>query len=157
MLTGRGIQAGVRQSEPLHRSTANDMGFDDFLDIRVAHSAIPDGVRINDDVGSMLALVEAARLIRADAAFQPPLGQFLFEEFLQPTFGERIATSPRMSRWALVSADENMLLECRHQVTTFSEIKFSAASSASQIPSKSTKYPCTSMPGSANLRFAAAS
>jgi hypothetical protein len=63
----------------------------------------------------VLALIEAAGLICADAAFQSTLGEFPLEELLQPGFGGRIATSAGMARRALVSADEDVSFEFRHE------------------------------------------
>jgi hypothetical protein len=100
------------------------MRFDDFLDIRLAYSAVPHRVGIDDNIGPVLALIEAARLIRADSAFQSTLSQLLLEEFLQPRFGERIAASPWMSGRTVVSADENVLLEWWHQAVARALISF---------------------------------
>ena len=117
MLTGSRVEAGIRQPEPFHWFAADDVRFDDLLDIGFGDVPVPDGVWIDNEVGAVLALVEAARLIGAHSSFQSTLGQFLFEKFLQLRLGQRIAASPRMARWALVSAHEDMFFELRHQAT----------------------------------------
>jgi len=81
------VQAGICQSKPFYRLAANDVGFDDLFDICLGDVPVPDCVGVNDEVGAMFALVEAAGLIGTYFPFQSALGQFLFEEFLQ--FGFR--------------------------------------------------------------------
>jgi len=41
---------------------------DDFVGVFGFHSAIPNGIGVDDDSGSVFALVKAARLVDADAA-----------------------------------------------------------------------------------------
>jgi len=160
------VEAGIGEPKPLDRLPANNVRLDNFLHIRFGNVPIPDRIRIHDDVRPMLALIEAAGLIRPYFALQPTLGELLLKQFLQLGLCLRIAASPRMPRRALVSTDEDMLFEFRHQATVATRGTLAAPGCAvpvwvspipaSQIPSKSTKYPCTSMPGIAALRLAAA-
>ena len=139
MLTTRGIQAGVGQAEPFHRSAANNVRLNNLLDIRLGHSAIPYRIWINNDVGAVLALIETSSLIGANLALQPALSQFLLEQLLQFGLRKWIAASPRMPRWTLVSADKDVFLKFRHQATVRTGTVSSASRPASQMPSKSTK------------------
>src|SRR5579871_4220149 len=143
VLARRSVQTLVGEAQTLDRLAADDVRLDDFVDIGLGDMAVPDGVGIDHDVGPVLTLIEAAGLVGAHATFESTLGQLLLEEFLQPGFGERIAASARMACRALVPADEDMLFELRHQATVAAFSSSAVAISASQIPSKSTKYPWT--------------
>jgi len=116
MFAGCGVQAGVRQAEALDRLAAEDVGLDNLVDVGLGDVAVPDCVRVDDDVRAVLALIEAARMIGADFAFEAALGEFLLEEFLQIGFRGGIAASTRMARRALVAADENMFFELGHEL-----------------------------------------
>src|SRR5215472_8711945 len=122
---------------------------------QAARAAVPDGFGINDDVGTVLALVEASGLVRADTAFESALGQLLLEEFLQAGFGLGIAASAGMACGTLVAADEDVMFEFGHQTIVAGLTSSVLATSASQMPSKSTKYPSISISGIATLRLAA--
>jgi hypothetical protein len=43
---------------------------DNFIDVGCGHAAVPDSFRINDDIGTVLALVKASSLVRADATLE---------------------------------------------------------------------------------------
>jgi hypothetical protein len=117
MLASLRVQARIGQPQPLDRLPAKNMRLDNLRDIRLGDVSIPNRIRINDHIRSVLALVEAARLIRPHAPLQPVLSQFLLEKLLQFAFGLRIATSPRMAHRTLVSADKNVFLEFWYQAT----------------------------------------
>ena len=68
--TGRGVQAVVVQAEAFDRLSADDVGVNDFVDVGLGDRAIPDGVRINHDIWTVLALVQASGLVGTDAAFE---------------------------------------------------------------------------------------
>jgi hypothetical protein len=114
VFAGFGIQAGVGQAKALDRVSTDSVRIDNLVDVRFGDMAIPDGLGINDDGGSVLTLIEASRLVGAHASRQSALGEFLLEELLQFGFGGRIAAASGIARRALVSADEDMLFEFRH-------------------------------------------
>ena len=91
---------------------------DDLIDVGFGDVTIPDGVGIDHDVWSVLALIEAAGLIGANSSFQVALGQFLLEQFLQIGFGGGIAASAGMAGRSLVSANKDMFLEFRHPLSS---------------------------------------
>ena len=115
MLTTVRIDAGIFQSEPLHWSPAHNVRFHNLVDIGHGHAAIPDSFGINHHIGPVLALVEAAGLVRAYSSLQPPLCQFLLESLLQLGLADGIATSSRMSGRTDVSAHKNVALELGHR------------------------------------------
>jgi hypothetical protein len=134
-----GVEAGVRQAEALDRFPTEDVRLNDFLDIRLGDGSVPNGVRVNHKVRPVLALIEAAGLIGPNFPLQAALGQLLFKELLQARFTLRVTTSSRMTCRALVPAHEDVFLKFWHQATVCTCVPSAAASSASQIPSKSTK------------------
>jgi len=95
---------------------AHDVGFDDFVHVCLGDVSIPDGVRVNDQVRAVLALIEAPSLVSPHLPFQAALGQLLLEELLQFRLPAGITTSPRMSRRTLVAANEDVLLELWHGI-----------------------------------------
>jgi len=163
MFAGFCVQAGIRQAKALDRLAADNVRLHNLLDIGFGDVPVPDGVGVDDEVGAMLTLIETAGLIGTHFSLESALGEFLFEELLQFGLCQRIAASPRMTRRTLVSADEDVFVEFWHQATVAISVasavpilaSISASISASQMPSKSTKYPCTSTPGIAARRLAA--
>jgi hypothetical protein len=87
MLTVFCIEARFGEPKPFHGLPPDDVRLDDFIHIDFGDVAIPDCVRIDHDVWSMLALIEAAGLIGANLAFQAALGELLFEQLLQLGIG----------------------------------------------------------------------
>lgn len=69
MLAGGGVDAAVSENEALDGAAFDEVGLDDLGNIRRSDAAVPDGFRIDDDAGPVLALVEAAGLVDADRIF----------------------------------------------------------------------------------------
>ena len=114
MFADRSIQACVCESQSLDWSSADNVGLNDFVHIGFAHVPVPDRFRIDHDVRSVLALVEASGLVRPHSPLQSAFGEFLLEELLQPGFGGGIAAASRMACRSLVATDENVVLELGH-------------------------------------------
>jgi hypothetical protein len=55
------------------------VGFDYFFDIGFGDVSVPDCIRVDHNVGTVFALIEAAGLIGADSPLQPVFCQFLLE------------------------------------------------------------------------------
>ena len=110
------VQARICQPQPLDGFAAENMGLNNLFDVGLGDVSVPNCVWINDDIRTVFALIEAARLIGADFTLQSALGQLLLKQFLQPGFRLRITASAGMARWTLVSADENVLFEFGHEV-----------------------------------------
>lgn len=71
MLTTSGVEAMICSHQPLDRFSANDVGFDDFVNIVGCYASIPDRVWIDHNVGTMFALIETTGLIRPHFPFKP--------------------------------------------------------------------------------------
>jgi len=116
MLASFRVQATIGQSQTLDRLSADNVRLDDFVDVGFGDVAVPDGIRVNHDVGAVLALIETSGLIGADATFQSASSELLFEELLQARFGSGVAASARMACGALVSTNKNVAFEFGHCV-----------------------------------------
>jgi hypothetical protein len=79
MGTSLAIDAGIRQPQPLYRTAADDMLLNDLLNVAWMNLAIPDGFRIDHDHRSVLALVKATGVIRADPVLESSLFQGILE------------------------------------------------------------------------------
>jgi hypothetical protein len=93
------------------------MGLDDLIHIGYADMGVPHGFRIDDQVRTVFALIEAAGFIRPHPVLETTLRQLLFEHPLQFTLPVRITTSPWMSFGPLIRAYEKVLLKLRHHST----------------------------------------
>jgi hypothetical protein len=115
MLAGRGVEAGIGQPQPFDGFSFDDVGLNDFFHVRLGDVSIPDCFRIKHHGRPVFALIQTAGLVRAYFPFHSKRREFLLEELLQVSIGLGIAASPRMSRWPLVSANENVTFKFRHQ------------------------------------------
>ena len=114
------VQTLVTQAQSIHGASADDVRFDNLIDIRLGHISIPDRIWIHNDIWAVLALIEAARLICANASLEPTGGELLFKQLLQPGFSEGIAASAGMPRGTLVSTNKDMSLKFCHQTAAAS-------------------------------------
>lgn len=115
VLAAHSIYAGLRRHQSLDWLAAENVGLDDFVDIVQRNPPVPHCVRINHDIRTMLALVEASGLICPHFSFKPERAKLLFESLMQFSFAVRIAARAGLSRRTLISANENMLLKFRHE------------------------------------------
>ncbi len=63
MLTEFSIEAVIAQSQPLDWLSADDVRIDDLVHVGFSDMAVPDCIRINDNVRAVLALIQTAGLI----------------------------------------------------------------------------------------------
>ena len=68
MRAGFGVDAFLWEAETLDGAAANEVFFDDDGSVFRLDAAVPHGFRVDDDCGTVFALVEAARLVDAHAA-----------------------------------------------------------------------------------------
>jgi hypothetical protein len=67
------IDASVGEHQSLDWPASDNVGVDDFLDVRGRDAAVPDGIRINDEVGAVLTLVQTPGLVGSDFPLQSSL------------------------------------------------------------------------------------
>ncbi len=63
-----GVDAGGRKLKPRHGLAADKMTSNDFLAVRRLHKPVPDVGRVHHGDGAVLALIQAAYLLHANAA-----------------------------------------------------------------------------------------
>jgi hypothetical protein len=105
---GGGVHALIGQAKALDGPAAEDVALHDFVHIGLRHTAVPHGIRVDDNGRTVLALVQTTRFVGADTLAQSALGQRLLEGFLQVIVRIRIAAAPRMARLPLIAADEDV-------------------------------------------------
>ena len=71
---------------------------DDFVDVGLGDAAVPDVLGIDHDGRALLALIETAGLVGADAPVDAALGERLLEGLLQRFRSGRIAAAARRGR-----------------------------------------------------------
>lgn len=117
MFAGECVETLFLQHQPFHRLPADYVRRDDLIHVVQRNTAIPDRFGIDDHVRPVLALVQTSGLVCAYFAFKAEFGKLLLEARLQFRLAARIAAPARMSRWAYVSAYENVPLKFRHSST----------------------------------------
>ncbi len=85
------VQALFRNNQSLDRLVADNVRFDDFVDVADGHAAVPNPFWINDDCWTMFALIKAPGFVCAHKGFDVPLRQLQFEDAMQFTVAARIA------------------------------------------------------------------
>ena len=73
------VEARVRQHKSLSRLSAYDVRLDNLIHISESDPAVPNSIRIDDEIRAMLALIKATRLIGPYSSFKATLRQLLFE------------------------------------------------------------------------------
>ena len=104
----------IWHEESFDKLSLDDVTLHDFLDVRLGGHSVPDAFRIDDDAGSLSAIVQAPRFIRADDSFQvQPLG-LLLETSMQGFRTEFGATAARVVGLPFIRTDENVSLIACH-------------------------------------------
>jgi hypothetical protein len=111
-----GIQAGIRDQEPLDWAISENVRFNDFLNITQGDVSIPDSFGVNHDVRAMLALIETSCLVGAHLTLQSATRQSPLERLVQFTGSGWVARATGIFRRPLVGTNKNVLLELRHKV-----------------------------------------
>ncbi len=106
------IQTGVGDTQPFNGPAAYEMLADDFGCIFRFDVAVPDSFWVNDDCGSMLALVKTARLVDAHAGAEAcGLGQLLqLRVELALAVGGAGGTGRALGTH--IGADKDMMFKC---------------------------------------------
>jgi hypothetical protein len=111
-----GVEDGVGNDQTRYRRAADDVGVDDFVDVLGLNASIPDCFGVNHDCWAQFTLVEAAGFVGAHI-FNATLSQLSFEQALQFALAGGVAATARVACFALVHADENVLVEFRHSLS----------------------------------------
>lgn len=129
MRAGLGVEAFFGQAEALDRAAADEVLIDDFGGVFGADVTVPDGLRVDDDGGAVLALVEAAGLVDADARREAGgLGQLL-NGGVELSFAVGVAGGARGILGTGVGADKDMAFK-RGQAVLLRALHAAAARSS---------------------------
>jgi hypothetical protein len=112
--TNLSVKARVGEEKALDGATMQQVLTDNLRNIFYVDEAVPNGLRIDDHDGAMLALVETAGFIGADLALQPCVLNGVLEssfELLAATSGTAGAAGIFVP---LVGADKDMSLKLCH-------------------------------------------
>jgi hypothetical protein len=116
MRAGIGVNAGFRQPKTANRTAVNQMLLDDLIDVAGADVAVPDRLGIDDNNGSVLALIEAAGLVGADFVLQAGILDGVFEGGLEVFGAVGKAAGPGGRFIPFVVADEEVVFKERHLI-----------------------------------------
>src|ERR1700730_8747799 len=75
----RHVKAGVRQHESVNRLSAYDVRLDNLIHIAESDPAVPNSIRIDEEIRAGLALIKATRLIGPYLSLKSTFRQLLFE------------------------------------------------------------------------------
>ena len=114
MLACWSIDAVISQPQSLYRNAPGDVRFDDLSYVLRANAAIPDLVRINHDVRSVLTLIQAAGFVGANACLKVARRNRLLEGSVQIGVAAGIATRPRAPRLTPIRTNKDMVFEVSH-------------------------------------------
>ena len=100
--------------QAFHQFSLDHVSFHNFRDVGFIADPIPDALRINDDAGTIFAMIQAPGLVGTDDAFEAKALNFLLEECVKLR-GTVIGTAPsRVTLGPLINANEDMMLESAH-------------------------------------------
>src|SRR5579885_1300159 len=105
----------ARHEESLDDLPPDDVPLHDLGHVRLAADPVPDAFGIDDHARAVLAVVEAAGLVRADRALESQPLDFLLEEGLQALRALVRAAAARVVLGTLVNADEDMVRVGGHE------------------------------------------
>ena len=114
MLASRRVYALLFHPQPLHWHAADDVRLHDLSHVFWLHASVPDGLRIDDYIRTMLALVEASCLIRTHGRFQTSRSDRVFESLVQLSAAAWIAAPPRTSRLPLIGTYKDVVSKSWH-------------------------------------------
>jgi hypothetical protein len=134
-----GVHTGVGQAEAFHRAAIDQVLLHDLSGIIGLHVAIPNRLGIDDDRGTVFALVEAQGLIDADSVAETGRFRELLQLGVQLALAVSCARGPRSTFRADVMADEDVVLERWQMVPPSPDYRFGAPQPAGRF--RMTNFP----------------
>ena len=110
------VQARVGNAQALHRTAGDQMLAHNVFRVLWLHPAVPDGVRIDNDSGPVLALVKAARFVDAHLAAQTGLARKLLQPRVQRAGSIARAGGPRRIGGARIETNKNVSFKWGHNI-----------------------------------------
>ena len=115
MGAGLGVEAGVGDAEAFDGAAGDEVRGDDFIGVLGFDAAIPDGIGVDDDGGTVLTLVEAAGFVDADPAGEASFASELREAGVERALAVGSAGGAGRIGGADVVADEDVAFEEGHK------------------------------------------
>jgi hypothetical protein len=106
-----GVEAGIGEQKALDWTAVDEVLTDNLVNIFRVDEAVPDGVRIDDHYGAVLALVETAGFVGADFAFQPGVLDCVLESAFELAASVAGTAGTGGVFVPLVGAEEEVMLE----------------------------------------------
>jgi hypothetical protein len=100
-----------RNLQPFDGLALDEVGFDDFRDVRWLYVAVPDIIRVNDHCGPELTGIQTPGPLGPDLFRKAVFGQLLLKQGDELFRVLLFATAPGMPRRAFVGAYKNMCLQ----------------------------------------------
>jgi hypothetical protein len=107
----RVVEARAADLKVVDDHAALDGSFDDPRDVLDGNTPVPYPLRIDDHRGAMLALLEAAGVVRTDERPQSCLLELDLERIAQDLLTGRVATPSLVAGLTDVTADEDVVGE----------------------------------------------
>ena len=110
-----GVDAGVGEAEALDGAAVEEVLLDDLFGVAGVGETVPDGFGIDDEDGAVLALVEAAGLVDADAMLEAGGFDGILEGAAEFLAVFEAAAGAGGGIVALVEADKEVMFEDWHR------------------------------------------
>jgi hypothetical protein len=104
----------IRLKQPLDDFAADEVLVDDLGDVVDGDVPVPDLLGVDDDADPVLALVEAAGVVRADDLTEPSRLQLCLQPIANLGAAAGLAAALGIVGGTLVDADEHVALKARH-------------------------------------------
>src|SRR5205814_5027278 len=108
------VELVVGDPQIFEHAAVDDCFFDDPRDVGELDAAVPDGLRINHDGRTELALIEAAGRIGSHQRLEAAALDFFLEGLAQRLAAVSVTTAAAVARLAAVGANENVVRELGH-------------------------------------------
>ena len=119
MWTLGGVEAVVGDDEALDGTPGDEVFTDDLGHVVDGNVAVPDGLRVNDDGGAVLALVEASGFVGADGTGEAGAFDGVLEGGVKLAFAIGGAGGSGAAGFTKVGADEDVAFEFRQSGGSF--------------------------------------
>jgi len=114
MGAGFGVDAGFGKAQTLHGTPLNEVLLDDLVDVAGVNIAVPDGLGVDDNNGTVLALIQAAGLVGTDLVLEACVFDCILKRGFQLLGALRKAAGSGGRLVPLVGANKDMMLKKRH-------------------------------------------
>ena len=105
-------------AQALHLLPSHNVAVNDLRDILRLNVGVPDSLGINHQIGPMLTLVKTAGCVGSHLRLQVPTLDLVLEALAQVSTPIRVAAATRVTLGARVGTDEDVILECSHEMSS---------------------------------------